>query len=260
MAGRHHRAPARPDAARGRHADRPHPRRWRQARQELHGEADRQDGRLPRRRPSSPAKARTPTRSTTASRSTAAPRRTRSSRSRSAPRRLVPVSPARARGLALALGAGRRRPSPTCAGGREPAHRHRSEGGRMKKLFVLRRHRRRRARARRRRPGRLHGRPSGSARCRSRGLRRASRGWSRSACSSTAARRCPTRSRRSGSATPPASCSRFKAQADRDRRLVPRPGRVPEGRPLLARRLRRLPVRGVRECAHLQVRPDRRGV
>ena len=52
----------------------------------------------------------------------------------------------------------------------------------------------------------------------------------------------------------------FKATKTARSRVVPRPGRLPEGRPLLARRLRRLPGQGVREGAHLQVRADRRGL
>ena len=91
------------------------------------------------------------------------------------------------------------------------------------------------------------------------GLRPGSRGSSRSVCSSTAARRCPTRSRRLGSATPPASSSSSRRRRPQSR-LVPRPRRLPEGRPLLARRLRRLPGQGVREGAHLQVRGDRLGL
>ena len=38
----------------------------------------------------------------------------------------------------------------------------------------------------------------------------------------------------------------FKGKPTGDRGLLPRPGRLPEGRPLQARRLRRLPRRGVR--------------
>ena len=50
----------------------------------------------------------------------------------------------------------------------------------------------------------------------------------------------------------------FKAKKTGDRRLVPRPGRLPESGPLHARRLRRLPRLGVRARAHLQAGRDRR--
>ena len=64
---------------------------------------------------------------------------------------------------------------------------------------------------------------------------RASRGSSRSACSSTAARRCRTRSPRSGSATPPASCSRSRRRRPatvgsyRARVVFPKAGRYTLG-------------------------------
>ena len=71
--------------------------------------------------------------------------------------------------------------------------------------------------------------PSGSARRRRPGSRPASRGSSRSACSSTAARRCPTRSPRSGFDTPAASCPDLQGEADPAHRARTEPGSCSRG-------------------------------
>ena len=173
-----------------------------------------QDRRLPRRRHASPARARTPTRSTTASATYGgAQTHTFKPVEIGAPGDSFPYLP-----LGLAVGA---RPRSGRRDGRLPAapsrarHRHRSEGGRMKKLFVFVATRRRRARARRRRAGRLHGhgRAQLDAEAGPRGGQAVGRHDPRPPARPHAD--VATRSRRSGSATPPASCSRSRASRPR---------------------------------------------